>query len=81
MTLTAADKAAVLVEALPWLGRFHDATIVVKFDDGKKEDKVLVSKAGNDARGHSVIDGAQDTELKVVAGPEPLRGQSKIEKQ
>jgi acetylglutamate kinase len=27
---TAAEKAAVLVEALPWLQRFHDATVVVK---------------------------------------------------
>ncbi|HWL02969.1 MAG TPA: acetylglutamate kinase [Microbacteriaceae bacterium] len=27
----AAEKAAVLIEALPWLHRFHDAVIVVKF--------------------------------------------------
>ena len=26
----AAEKAAVLIEALPWLHRFHDAVIVVK---------------------------------------------------
>ncbi|MEJ2578238.1 MAG: acetylglutamate kinase [Kineosporiaceae bacterium] len=29
--LTAADKAAVLVEALPWLRRFHGAIVVVKY--------------------------------------------------
>jgi acetylglutamate kinase len=28
---TAADKAGVLIEALPWLQRFHGATIVVKY--------------------------------------------------
>lgn len=28
---TAAEKAAVLVEALPWLQRFHGATIVIKY--------------------------------------------------
>jgi acetylglutamate kinase len=28
---TAAEKASVLVEALPWLERFHGATIVVKY--------------------------------------------------
>ncbi len=28
---TAAQKAAVLVEALPWLQRFHGATIVIKY--------------------------------------------------
>jgi acetylglutamate kinase len=30
-TLTAADKAAVLVEALPWLQRFAGRTVVVKY--------------------------------------------------
>lgn len=39
------------------------------------------SKAGQDARGHSSIDGAQDTELKVVAKQEPLRGELRVEKQ
>ncbi|MGH3910436.1 MAG: acetylglutamate kinase, partial [Pseudonocardiaceae bacterium] len=28
---TAAQKAAVLVEALPWLQRFHGATVVIKY--------------------------------------------------
>ena len=39
MTLTAADKAAVLAEALPWLEAFHGATIVVKFGGSAMEDK------------------------------------------
>ena len=30
-TSTAAEKAAVLVEALPWLQRFHGATVVIKY--------------------------------------------------
>src|SRR3989440_12996143 len=28
---TAAEKAGVLIEALPWLQRFHGATVVVKY--------------------------------------------------
>ncbi|MGH4021934.1 MAG: acetylglutamate kinase, partial [Pseudonocardiaceae bacterium] len=28
---TAAQKAGVLAEALPWLQRFHGATVVVKY--------------------------------------------------
>src|SRR5207244_5320516 len=32
MTLAVAqDKAATLIEALPWLARFHGATVVVKY--------------------------------------------------
>lgn len=38
-------------------------------------------RAGADARGHSSMDGAQDTELKVVVGKEPLTGELRIEKQ
>ncbi len=38
-------------------------------------------KNGGDARGHSVVDGAQDTELKVVALSEPLRGELRVDKQ
>src|SRR3954471_13973111 len=30
-TLTAAQKATVLVEALPWLQRFHGAIVVIKY--------------------------------------------------
>lgn len=36
---------------------------------------------GQDARGTSAMDGAQDSELKVVALPEPLRGELRHEKQ
>ncbi|WP_197321475.1 acetylglutamate kinase [Saccharomonospora sp. NB11] len=53
---TAAQKAGVLVEALPWLQRFHGATVVVKYggnamidDDLKRafaEDMVFLRLAG-----------------------------------
>lgn len=53
---TAAEKAGVLVEALPWLRRFHGATVVVKYggnamvDDGLRrafaEDMVFLRLAG-----------------------------------
>ncbi|GAA0523849.1 acetylglutamate kinase [Saccharopolyspora thermophila] len=53
---TAAEKASVLVEALPWLQRFHGATIVVKYggnamvdDDLKRafaQDMVFLRLAG-----------------------------------
>jgi acetylglutamate kinase len=54
--IAAAGKAAVLVEALPWLQRFHGATVVVKYggnamvDDALKaafaEDMVFLKLAG-----------------------------------
>jgi acetylglutamate kinase len=31
MTMSAHDKAAVLIESLPWLERFHGATVVIKY--------------------------------------------------
>ncbi|WP_410599107.1 acetylglutamate kinase [Amycolatopsis sp. lyj-90] len=53
---TAAEKAAILIEALPWLQRFHGATVVVKYggnamiDEGLKqafaEDMVFLRMAG-----------------------------------
>jgi acetylglutamate kinase len=53
---TAAEKAGVLIEALPWLQRFNGATVVVKYggnamiDDGLKqafaEDMVFLRLAG-----------------------------------
>ncbi|WP_284750147.1 acetylglutamate kinase [Amycolatopsis sp. RTGN1] len=53
---TAAEKAGVLIEALPWLQRFHGATVVVKYggnamiDEGLKaafaEDMVFLRLAG-----------------------------------
>jgi hypothetical protein len=36
---------------------------------------------GQDARGSSALDGAQDTELKVVALPQPLCGELRMDKQ
>lgn len=38
-------------------------------------------RSGGDARGSSAIDGAQDTELKVVALAEELHGEVRVEKQ
>lgn len=38
-------------------------------------------RSGGDARGSSAIDGAQDTELKVVACSEALTGELRVEKQ
>jgi hypothetical protein len=38
-------------------------------------------RSGGDARGSSALDGAQDSELKVVAASEPLRGELRVEKQ
>lgn len=37
----AADKAEVLVEALPWLQRFHGATVVVKYGGNAMVDSAL----------------------------------------
>ncbi len=38
-------------------------------------------RSGGDARGSSALDGAQDTELKVVTGATPLTAELRIEKQ
>ncbi len=38
---TAAEKAAILIEALPWLQRFHGATVVVKYGGNAMIDKGL----------------------------------------
>lgn len=38
---TAAEKAAILVEALPWLQRFHGATVVVKYGGNAMIDESL----------------------------------------
>ncbi|MCI2417998.1 acetylglutamate kinase [Saccharopolyspora sp. K220] len=38
---TAAEKASVLVEALPWLQRFHGATVVVKYGGNAMVDDEL----------------------------------------
>jgi acetylglutamate kinase len=41
MTTTAHDKAAALVEALPWLERFHGRTVVVKYGGHAMTDERL----------------------------------------
>ncbi|ANN18546.1 acetylglutamate kinase [Amycolatopsis orientalis] len=38
---TAAEKAAILIEALPWLQRFHGATVVVKYGGNAMIDETL----------------------------------------
>jgi len=44
----AAEKAAVLIEALPWLHRFHDAVIVVKFGGNAMVDFALTRAFAQD---------------------------------
>ena len=45
---TAAGKAAVLVEALPWLQRFHGATVVVKYGGNAMVDQELKAAFAQD---------------------------------
>jgi acetylglutamate kinase len=44
----AADKAAVLIEALPWLQRFHGATLVVKYGGNAMVDEELKAAFAQD---------------------------------
>jgi len=44
----AARKAAVLIEALPWLHRFHDAVVVVKFGGNAMVDPSLTTAFAQD---------------------------------
>jgi len=44
----AAEKAAVLVEALPWLQRFHGATVVVKYGGNAMVDDALKAAFAQD---------------------------------
>jgi acetylglutamate kinase len=46
--ITAAEKAATLVEALPWLDRFHGATVVIKTGGRAMDDPVLRAAFGQD---------------------------------
>ncbi len=46
--LAAAGKAAVLVEALPWLQRFHGATVVVKYGGNAMVDDALKAAFAQD---------------------------------
>src|ERR1700741_2092335 len=51
MTTTATEaqeKAAVLIEALPWLQRFHGATIVVKYGGNAMVDDTLKAAFAQD---------------------------------
>ncbi|GHG21839.1 MULTISPECIES: acetylglutamate kinase [Amycolatopsis] len=45
---TAAEKAGVLIEALPWLQRFHGATVVVKYGGNAMIDDQLKSAFAED---------------------------------
>ncbi|WP_026361177.1 acetylglutamate kinase [Amycolatopsis nigrescens] len=45
---TAADKAGVLIEALPWLQRFHGATVVVKYGGNAMIDDELKTAFAQD---------------------------------
>ncbi|MBB4912330.1 acetylglutamate kinase [Actinophytocola algeriensis] len=44
----AAEKAAVLIEALPWLQRFHGATVVVKYGGNAMVDEELKAAFAQD---------------------------------
>ncbi|MGH3762559.1 acetylglutamate kinase [Actinophytocola sp.] len=44
----AAEKAAVLVEALPWLQRFHGATVVIKYGGNAMVDDALKTAFAQD---------------------------------
>jgi acetylglutamate kinase len=48
MTSVAQEKAAVLVEALPWLQRFHGATVVVKYGGNAMVDDTLKAAFAQD---------------------------------
>ncbi len=45
---SAMDKAAVLIEALPWLERFHDAIVVVKYGGNAMTEDTLRESFAND---------------------------------
>ncbi len=47
-TAQAAGKAAVLIEALPWLQRFHGATVVVKYGGNAMVDEELKAAFAQD---------------------------------
>lgn len=79
---TQARVTAGLDENSSQLSVFVDAVTAVRRATGACVLAIHhTSKAGQDARGHSVIDGAQDTELKVVACAEPLTGELRTDKQ
>jgi acetylglutamate kinase len=48
MTATALDKAATLIEALPWLARFHGKTVVIKYGGNAMADAGLGAQFAED---------------------------------
>jgi acetylglutamate kinase len=48
MTATALDKAATLIEALPWLARFHGKTVVIKYGGNAMEHAALGAQFAED---------------------------------
>ena len=48
MSITASDKAATLIEALPWLERFSGKTVVIKYGGNVMEDEALRAKFAAD---------------------------------
>jgi acetylglutamate kinase len=48
MSISAADKAATLIEALPWLERFSGKTVVIKYGGNAMEDDALRASFAED---------------------------------
>src|SRR5690625_4658775 len=48
MSSTVHDKAAVLIEALPWLKRFHGAVVVIKYGGNAMVDDTLKQAFADD---------------------------------
>jgi len=67
-----AKDMGIVVDALSAIERATGAAVVPIHHTGRN---------GGDARGSSALDGAQDTELKVVACTEALTGELRVEKQ
>ena len=72
MEENSAKDMGVFVDAVSAIQRVTGACVMPIHHTGRN---------GGDARGSSALDGAQDTELKVVANTEPLRGELRVEKQ
>jgi acetylglutamate kinase len=80
---TATEKAGVLIEALPWLQRFHGATVVVKYggnamiDEGLKrafaQDMVFLRLAGL----HPVVVHGGGPQITAMLGRLGIEGQFK----
>jgi len=68
----AAEEMGIFVQAVARVRMATGACVMAVHHTGR---------VGGDARGSSALDGAQDTELKVVTSKEPLRGELRMEKQ